>query len=228
MKSIELEFQENGVAKIIELFNTILEQSGYNLNQFVKGDSLAVPNEVPEPFLDSLKKFVNISPDVIRSIENKEDFWGIFEKLEDYENNDKFIKWMQRYIDSVIRPFEEAKFIRDMSNETFQKITKYCFENLIIKDIGKKRIDRTMGDLKQLYVLRKIMFTFIEMVLVENFSRENAFDKMDRIFGIKESCCKLWWELIEDNEEKLWRIMMMKQSKRIENKLDNLLELMDE
>ena len=67
MKSIELEFQENGVAKIIELFNTILEQSGYNLNQFVKGDSLAVPNEVPESFLDSLKKFVNISPDVIRS-----------------------------------------------------------------------------------------------------------------------------------------------------------------
>ena len=186
MKSIELEFQENGVAKIIELFNTILEQSGYNLNQFVKGDSLAVPNEVPESFLDSLKKFVNISPDVIRSIENKEDFWDIFEKLEDYENNDKFIKWVQRYIDSVIRPFEEAKFIRDMSNETFQKITKYCFENLIIKDIGKKRIDRTMGDLKQLYVLRKIMFTFIEMVLVENFSRENAFDKMHRIFGIEE------------------------------------------
>ncbi len=228
MKSIELEFQENGVAKIIELFNTILEQSGYNLNQFVKGDSLAVPNEVPESFLDSLKKFVNISPDVIRSIENKEDFWDIFEKLEDYENNDKFIKWVQRYIDSVIRPFEEAKFIRDMSNETFQKITKYCFENLIIKDIGKKRIDRTMGDLKQLYVLRKIMFTFIEMVLVENFSRENAFDKMHRIFGIEEFCCKLWWDLIEENEEKLWRIMMMKQSRRIENKLDHLLELMDE
>ena len=36
MKKIELEFQENGIKKAIELFNSILEESSFDLNQFVQ------------------------------------------------------------------------------------------------------------------------------------------------------------------------------------------------
>ena len=53
-------------------------------------------------------------------------------------------------------------------------MTDYCFENLILKNIGKKRVDGSIGDLKQLYLLRKIIFTFIDMVIIENLSKENA------------------------------------------------------
>ena len=44
MKKIELEFQENGTTKAIELFNYLLEKSEYNLNQFVKSDGLVISN----------------------------------------------------------------------------------------------------------------------------------------------------------------------------------------
>lgn len=228
MKRIDLQSQETGIMTIINLFNTILEQSDYNLNQFVKGDSLAVSDEMPESFLESLKELVNISPGIVRNIENREKFWNMFEELDDYENNNKFVKWIQKYINASNKPFEEAAFLTDMDHEAFVKMTDYCFENLILKNIGKKRVDGSIGDLKQLYLLRKIIFTFIDMVIIENLSKENALENMKRVFGVKESYCDVWWKIIKENEDKLWKIMMMKQNRRIENKLNHLLEIIDE
>ena len=60
MKKIELESQENGIKKAIEVFNSILEESSFDLNQFVKSNSLAIPNDMSEKFLESLKQFINI------------------------------------------------------------------------------------------------------------------------------------------------------------------------
>lgn len=228
MKKIELEFQENGIKKAIELFNIILEESEFNLNQFVKSDSLSISNEMSETFMESLKEFVAMVPDMVKQMEDAEIFWNIFENLDDYEKNNKFIMWLRRYVDAVIRPFKEAMFLKEISDESFQRLTNYCFENLILRDIGKKRIDKEIADVKQILILRKIIFTFIEMIVVDNFSKENAFDNMERMFGIKNSYCELWWKLIEKNEDKIWKIMIMKQYSRMENKLNHLLDLMEE
>lgn len=228
MKKIELEFQENGIKKAIELFNSILEESSFDLNQFVKSNSLAIPNDMSEKFLESLKQFINIVPDIVKQLDEPETFWNIFENLDDYEKNIKFIIWLKKYTESVIKPFEEAMFLKEMDDESFQKLTNYCFENLILKDVGKKRIDSNIGDVKQILILRKIIFTCIEMVVVDNFSKENTFDNMERMFGMKASYCELWWNLIEKNEDKIWRIMVMKQYSRLENKLNRLLDLIEE
>ena len=64
------------------------------------------------------------------------------------------------------------------------------------------------------------------MVIVDKFFKENAFDNMKD--GIKNSYCELWWKLIEENEDKIWKIMIMKQYSRMENKLNHLLDLMEE
>lgn len=228
MKKIELEFQESGIKKVIELFNVILEESEFDLNQFVKSDSLAIPNQMSETFLESLKQFVDMVPDIVKQLDDVESFWCIFENLDDYEKINKFIVWLKRYTESVIRPYEEALFLKEIDEESFQKLTSFCFENLILRDIGKKRIDSEIGDLKQILILRKIIFTFIEMVVVDNFSKENAFDNMERMFGVKASYCELWWDLIEENEDKIWKIMIMRQYSRMENKLNHLLDLIEE
>lgn len=228
MKKIELQFPEFGMEKMIELFNDILEQCDYNLNQFVKGDTLAISNEMSENFLKLLKEFVKGIPDALRELDDNDVFWDAFEKLDDYDKNNRFVMWLRRYTDSIIRPLQEAEFLKEIDEETFQKLTNYCFENLILRDIGKKRVDESIGDVKKLFILRKIIFTFISMIFIENFSKENAFDNMERMFGIKEHQCEVWWRLIEKNEEKIWRIMIVKQCSRIENKLNHLLEIVDE
>ena len=63
MKKIELQFQESGIKKTIELFNIILEESEYNLNQFVKSDSLSISDEMSVSITESLKEFVVMVPD---------------------------------------------------------------------------------------------------------------------------------------------------------------------
>lgn len=228
MKKIDLEFQESGIEKAIKLFNIILEESEFDLNQFVKSDSLAISNQMSETFLESLKEFVNTVPDLVKQMDDAEAFWSLFENLDDYEKNNKFLSWLRRYTEAVIKPFEEANFLKEISEETFNKLTNYCFENLILRDIGKKRIDQEIGEIKQILILRKILFTFIEMVVVDNFSKENAFDNMEKMFDIKEAYCEYWWSLIEKNEDKIWKIMLMKQYRRMENKLNHLLDIIEE
>ena len=185
MKNIDLKSWTTGTNELVELFNCILESSNYNLDQFVKNGILAVSDDVQEDFIDALKKLINIIPEVVKNLDDKEKFWASFEQLDDYKKNSKFIKWLIKYTDVALKPFEDAAFMREMSDTALQEMSEYCFQNLIMKDIGKKRVDKKWN-IKQIIVLRKIMFTFIEMVIADNFSKENTFSNMQRIFGIKD------------------------------------------
>lgn len=59
------------------------------------------------------------------------------------------------------------------------------------------------------------------------YSDEYALENMKRIFGIEREYCIKWLKLIEENEDRLWKIMLMKRFNKIENKLDELLDKMD-
>lgn len=211
------------VKKIEELFNVILRESDYNLNQFVKGDILGISREMSAPFFESLEELVEILPDIVKNIDDIESFWTIFQKLDDYTNNDKFIIWLQE----GSKPVSETFFIKDLDFETFIKMSDYCFYNLILQDVGKKRIEETIGDEKQIQILKKAIFTFCDMIISDNFSKENAFESAGRMFEIEESYCEIWWKYVKENQDKLWKIMMMKRCKNLEIKLELLLKLMD-
>ena len=228
MKNLFIKLDEDrlDIKRLEELFNMILVDSEYNLNQFVKSsDTLSVTKETSDDFSENLKEFIELFPEVVNSIEDKERFWSAFQNLDDIDNNNEFIHWLQRYVDSVTKPIEEAAFIKELDFETFKKMSAYCFKNLILQDVGKKRIDKTVGDEQQIQILRKALFTFCDMVISDNFSKENAFDNLSRMFGMEESYCEIWWKYVEQNEEKLWRILMMKHQKNLENKVESLLQI---
>lgn len=227
MKKIATQSLEPGMIELVELFNEILEQSDYNLNKYVNGRSLSVPDD-DGIFEDNLKKFVNSVPEKIKELEDSEKFWNLFDELDDYNNNDKFINWMRGYTESVIRPFIEAEYIRKMDAEKFNNMTNYCFENMVLKSVGDDEIDLTVGNSKELFTMKKVLFTFIDMVIVNNYSKENAINNMKKVFGIKESYCGIWWELIEKYEDKLWKIMIMKKCERIDNKLEYVMNAIEE
>lgn len=227
MKNLFIKLDENrqDIKRLEELFNIILKESEYNLNQFVKSsDTLSVTKQTPDDFSENLKEFIELFQEVVSSIEDKESFWSAFRSLDDIDNNDKFIFWLQRYADTLTKPVEEAAFIKELDFETFKKMSDYCFKNLILQDVGKKRIDKTIGDEQQIQILRKALFTFCEMIISDNFSKENAFDNLSRMFEMEESYCEVWWQYIKENEEKLWRIIMMKNYKNLESKVEILLQ----
>ena len=51
---------------------------------------------------------------------------------------------------------------------------------------------------------------------------------MEKVFGLGEEKCIIWWKLVEENEDKLWKLMIMKKYNQIENKLDFLLNELEE
>lgn len=227
MKEVCLKFQTNG-KEVEELFNFILRRSNYNLNQYVKGDSLSIPNDMEEEFVTSLKKMLDILPEVVKVIKDKDKFWNIFNELERFEDNDKFIKWLIKYVENAVRPFEDASFLREIQEETLCKMIDYCFENLIVKNVGKNEVRRSGWDVEQMGIMRRIIFTFVDMVICENFTEEKTYEQMNRMFCLEASFCIKLWELVERNRNELWGIMVLRKIQRLEEKLDRLLAVIED
>ena len=82
MKNLFIKLDEDrlDIKRLEELFNMILVDSEYNLNQFVKSsDTLSVTKETSDDFSENLKEFIELFPEVVNSIEDKERFWSAFQ-----------------------------------------------------------------------------------------------------------------------------------------------------
>lgn len=227
MKKTDLQ-SPDGMINLLSQFRLILRLSGQDLNRLVQGNTLAIPSDMSKAFSDTIREFVEMVPDVVRNAEDKGAVWNSLEELAAKGENGEFIKWLKKYTEAVLKPFEEAMFLSEMDDRAFQEITDYCFENLVLQNTSRKRMDESRWDVKQLLILRKIFFTFIDMVISEQLSEERVCQNMGRMFGMGETRCNMWWNLILQNEEKIWRITMMKKISRIEETLDYLLEQMEE
>ena len=84
MKQLFIKSQESEMNNFVDLFNFILENKNYNLDCLVKGNSLAVDDSISEEFLEKLKDFLALAPEIIRKADNKEEIWSSFETLDDY------------------------------------------------------------------------------------------------------------------------------------------------
>ena len=173
MKKININTDCQDIVAIIDLFNKILEESNYDLNRFVNGMTLSIDDNELKNLGGMVQKFIDLIVPVIKQVDNVEEFWREFTKLDDYEKIDKFIEWVKGYTNSAIKPYEETKLIRSMDEQEFCNITKYCFENLILQDVGKRKVQE-QENWNQIILLKKVFLTFIDMVIVNNFSKDNV------------------------------------------------------
>lgn len=214
----------NGTETLMELFNCILEKSSYNLNKYINGRSLSIPDSDVELIGSDIKKFVSGITEELKKIENQNEFWESFCELDDIENINKFVEWLHNYTDSMLEPYRDAGFLRHLDQEVFENKSKYCLENFILEDVGKRENNQE----SEMFVLKRILLTFIDMVVVNNYSKKNALESMEKMFGIDESHCTIWWEMVQEKEEKLWRIMLMRKCDRIDRKLEYLMDEIEE
>lgn len=71
-KKLELKSQACGdtVSKTIELFNKLLEESNFELDQLVKNNVLSISNEISEQFVEDLKDFISAMQDATKEIKD--------------------------------------------------------------------------------------------------------------------------------------------------------------
>lgn len=198
------------------------------MNRFVKGDSLILTEDVSEEFISALKGLIEIILETIKEKENDQFYDQLFGEWENNDNVNQFISWLKRYIEAVSRPFEETKFLEEINDEKFENMTQYCFDNFILQDIEEDDIDTSIADKEEILILKKVILTFIEMTVVNNLSKEAAFNKIGKILNINERQCNLWWGIIKENEDQIWKIVMMTKYTQIEEKLDSILDILKE
>ena len=229
MKKLDLKFYSKNetIKQIATLFNQILEESNYNLNAIVKGDGIDLPETVSDKFIANLKDIIECISNEARSIEEETDCWNEFEELDDYDQNEKFIMFLKQCYETVICPIKETEFITKLNFDEFKTVSEYCFKNFILQDGEKKEIDESIINQEDLKILRKAIFTFCDMVVIDNLSKKYTFDNAERMFGFNEEYSEVWWKSVKENENKIWRILMTKRYLNIEDKIDYLIQLME-
>lgn len=225
MGNTRLEFAANDVNEIKEIFSGLYEASGQNLDQYISGDSLTVPREVSDELRSSIKKYLTVVQNIVRQTGNIK---AILETIDKSANCDRFAGWLEGYLHDMLRPYEDAQYLRESGMEQFEKTSIYVLENMILQNTSDKYFDLSILDKSQAHCFRKVMNYFIVRIIAYNDSREYIFDSMNTNFGIDADKCEVWWELVKNNEARLWKNVFMRKMNNIENKINQLLEYIEE
>lgn len=228
MKKLFIESRNGETDAFTCLFNYLYEQADYNLDSLVKGSSLTVDDSISEEFINKMGEFLSLTVRIIQEADagKQKEIWSSFEKLDDYEGNKKFIRWLRRYAEEKIGPGRDAAFIRQMGDRDFEEMSQYCFDNLVLKNAGIDNIDEKW-DRDQITVIRKMFFMLLRMVMVDFYSDDHALEVMEKTFGLDRKCFGTWLPMVRKHEDRLWKIMLMRQYSRIENYLDELTDQCD-
>ncbi len=224
MEDMNSEFQMNGMNRLKELFAAISENSGYNLDRYISGQSLTVSGD-NEGLMRHMKEFLAEAQEAVKK---DTDIKSLITVFQNEGRNDKFIEWLEGVLYDSIRPYQDAEYLRKTDLEQFQQVSEYVFEHMILTNIDNEYIETEIADGKQLRCIRKIFMTFINRIVCYNDRKEYIIDNMERRFGLDEEKCGFWWNLVKENEDRLWKIMVMRKMNFIENKLSRMLELIEE
>ena len=224
----ELKFQNSGDKNAFDLFEYLLKKLNYNLNQYILDDCLSISNEVHDEVGKELEEFLDLVLVEFRNSDKKESFFERYDEIAQYNDNDKFIEWIKKYVTSLSKPYYAATFLREMPLSDFTDLSEYCFNNFIIKDSGRENIGNGKWDNRNVITMQKIMFTFAEMIFEENCSYDYAISNMENIFALEKEYVNIWVKMMSDNEEKLWKIMLMRKYCKLEEKIDKVLDYFEQ
>lgn len=221
MKKIDLTSVQSGMKRFFELFNLILEASDYDLNRFVEGNTVSIEDPSIEKYNNEFQEMLDEL--ITISINSKsEDLFKKLEKLSETVQINKFVEWLSGYAEAAIVPYKETSFIREMTLENFATVAQYCFNNFVLVESGRENIDKTICEEKELIILRKLIFTIADLAIVNNLSKNYAYSKIVSIFGLDLNYVTILWDLIKNNEEKMYRIILMRKIYKLEQKMDRL------
>ena len=214
MKNIRSNFQTDGLNRIEELFAIMSESSGHNLDQYISGNSLVISDDITAKLMHDIKIFIKEVQELIKETEEIQMLIPRLKRENDNNtNNDNFLEWLEGYLYDSVKPYQDAKCLRAADLDKFKRVTTYVFNNMILSNIGNEDIDTEIAEEKEVLSFRKILMTFINRVICYNDNKLYIFKNMYRRFGLSEEKCEFWWDIVNDNRDRLWKIMFMKNLK---------------
>lgn len=207
--------------EIVDTFHQLLEKSGRNLDRLAGNNAFLIPEDGSEELSDDLKKFLILIKEAYK--ENK-DILAVFDNLDKGEHSDKFVMLLGRYLEFSGRPVKETAFLRELTVEEFSRLASYCYSNYIISSSDTVQKTESWNN-EQVHIMRKVILTISELVVLLNYSKQQFLERIEMMFGLTEGYGEVLWNMAKQNENQLWKYLMVMRSERIEEKLDLLLEL---
>lgn len=222
MTRINLQSAEDGMKHFFELLELILNACNDKLDRFVEGDTISLKDTELEEYSDKFHEMLEEFATLCINSEAE----GVLKKLEELRDRveiDKFIQWLSGYAENILEPYNELEFVRTMDLDKFSRISRYCFYNFVLVESGRENIDDKICEESQLIIFRKLIFTIADLVIVHNYNKENINNRVLSDFKLREEQISILWNLIEENRDEMWKVMLMRKLCRVEQKLDALL-----
>ena len=213
--------QKSGNKRVLEIYKQLLELSNGDLDQYVNEDELNIEKTPMEEYSDIFQEFL----DLVSQLYVTHDSEVLIKKFEDVSENKKskdFLRWLNEYALSLSHIVKETLFIRNMDIGHFSEMAKFCLDNFVLQNSGEF-VEENDWNNKQLRILRSIIFSAADLRIVANYSKKYAQKIMYEKLCLDEKYSEIIINIIDENYEKIWRIIFIKRKKSIDDKLDQIL-----
>ena len=213
--------QKSGNKRVLEIYKQLLELSNGDLDQYVNEDELNIEKTPMEEYSDIFQEFL----DLVSQLYVTHDSEVLIKKFEDVSENKKskdFLRWLNEYALSLFHIVKETLFIRNMDIGHFSEMAKFCLDNFVLQNSGEF-VEENDWNNKQLRILRSIIFSAADLRIVANYSKKYAQKIMYEKLCLDEKYSEIIINIIDENYEKIWRIIFIRRQKSIDDKLDQIL-----
>ena len=213
--------QKSGNKRVLEIYKQLLELSNGDLDQYVNEDELNIEKTPMEEYSDIFQEFL----DLVSQLYVTHDSEVLIKKFEDVSENKKskdFLRWLNEYALSLSHIVKETLFIRNMDIGHFSEMAKFCLDNFVLQNSGEF-VEENDWNNKQLRILRSIIFSAADLRIVANYSKKYAQKIMYEKLCLDEKYSEIIINIIDENYEKIWRIIFIRRQKSIDDKLDQIL-----
>ena len=213
--------QKSGNKRVLEIYKQLLELSNGDLDQYVNEDELNIEKTPMEEYSDIFQEFL----DLVSQLYVTHDSEVLIKKFEDVSENKKskdFLRWLNEYALSLSHIVKETLFIRNMDIGHFSEMAKFCLDNFVLQNSGEF-VEENDWNNKQLRILRSIIFSAADVRIVANYSKKYAQKIMYEKLCLDEKYSEIIINIIDENYEKIWRIIFIRRQKSIDDKLDQIL-----
>jgi len=176
--------------------------------------------------IETLKNaLVNELADLSREMESPS---SLLEELRKKYPAEDFWDEMEKYLGSLLRPYQETRFLRDMEASALERYLLETFENMIrYQEPWDYLSEHLSVDEKQLQVTYRVQNTLIQWVIEDRYSRRNFQQECKRFFLWPDTLSDVLWKLLDDNRAMLVERALLKISREINKSLDKTSSFLD-
>ena len=199
-KQSDLLSDEAVLERIFKQLDDIFQKANYDIDQFIIGKKLEVPEEslgtaIGDLFDETCK--------LIRKADGSLDVEQIFKYKEDEEGYKvrKFLLFYKAYIDKELRPFWDVEELRHMEYDAFKEQAEFVmFNRMLLFTKEKSESSESVNK-----VMKKALNVCIDFAVMYRMDENMFCSQLQKVFAFNAEKGKFLYEIIKQNWQDIYQ-----------------------